>query len=63
MDRQIIVAREADQVMLIAFVVAHEYILAMHTPVIFPPPLGFLYRLAFGVVVRRERYAVRLQVP
>lgn len=51
MNRQIIVAGEADEVMLVAFVIAHEDVLAMHTPIVMPPPFGFLDGLAFGVIV------------
>ena len=54
MNRQIVVAMEADEVVLVALVVAHEYVLAMHAPVVVPPALGFLYRLAFRVIVGRE---------
>ena len=63
MYRQIVVAREADQVVLVALVISHEDILAMHTPVVLPSPLGFLYRLAFGVIVGRERDPMLLQIP
>ena len=52
--RQIVVALEADEVVLVALVVAHEYVLAMHAPVVVPPALGFLNRLAFRVIVGRE---------
>ena len=61
-NRQIVVAGEADQVVLIALVVAHKNVLAMHTPVVVPPPFGFLYRLAFRVIVRSERDVMLLQI-
>jgi len=62
-NRQIVVTRKADQVMLVTLVIAHEDVLAMHTPVVVPPPFGFLYRLAFGVIVGRERNVVLVQIP
>ena len=61
-NSQIIVARETDQVVLIALMIAHEDVLTMHTPIIFPPAFGFLDSLAFGVVVGRERNAILLQI-
>ncbi len=63
MYRQIIVAWEADQVVLVALVISHEDVLAMHTPIVLPPPLGFLYRFAFGVIVGRKRDPMLLQIP
>lgn len=54
-DVQIVVAIEADEIMLIAFVVAQEDIFAMHTAVILPPSLGFFDGFAFGVSITRER--------
>ena len=62
MNRQIIVAGEADEVMLVAFVIAHEDVLAMHTPVVMPPPFGFLDGFSFGVIVGRERDVVFVQI-
>lgn len=59
-DGEVIVAGEAYEVMLIALVVTHEYVFAMHTPVVVPPLLGLFYCLAFGVVIRGERNAVCL---
>ena len=63
MYRQIVIAGETDEVMLVALVVAHEDVLAMHTPVVLPPPLRLLNGPALRMVVRRERYSVLLQVP
>ena len=63
MNRQIVVARETDEVVLVTLVIAHEDVLAMHTPVVVPPPFGFLDGFAFRVIVRRERNPVFLQIP
>ena len=62
-NRQIVVARKADEVVLVTLVVAHEDVLAMYTPVVVPPPFGFLNRLAFGVIVSREGDVVFVQIP
>ena len=51
MYRQVIIAREAYQVMLIALMIAHEDILTMHTTIILPPTLCFLYGLAFRMII------------
>ena len=59
---QIIVTREANQVMLVTLVVAHEDVLAMHTPVVVPPPLRLLNRLAFRVIVGRKWDIVFVQI-
>ena len=53
-DVQIVVAIEADEVMLITLVVAQEDVFAMHTTVILPPSLGFLDGFAFGMCIARE---------
>ena len=63
MNSQIVITGESDEIMLIALVIAHEYVLAMHTAVIMPPSLGLLDGLAFRVVIGRERYPVFLQIP
>ena len=62
MDIQIVIAMEADEVMLIALMIAHKDVLAMHTSVIFPPALGLLDGLAFRVVVAREWDGVLSQI-
>ena len=62
MNRQIVVARETNQVMLVTLVIAHENVLAMYTPVVVPPPFGFLNRLAFRVIVGREGNVVFVQI-
>ena len=61
-NRQIVVTRKADQVMLVTLVIAHEDVLAMHTPVIVPPPLRLLDGLALRVIVGRKRNAVFVQI-
>ena len=61
-NRQIVVAGETDEVMLVALVVAHEDVLTMHTPVVVPPTLGFLDGLALGVIVSRERDVMFVQI-
>ena len=63
MNRQVFVARETDEVMLVALVIAHEDILAMHRPVVVPPTLRLLDGLAFGVVIGREGDVMVLQIP
>ena len=62
MNSQIIIAREANEVMLVALVVAHEDVLAMHATVSVPPPFGFLDGFALGVVVGGEGNMVLQQV-
>jgi hypothetical protein len=57
-DVEIVVAMEADEVVLIALVVAHEDVFAMHRPVVVPPPLCFLDGLSLGMLVASERYVV-----
>ena len=63
MDRQVFVARETDEVMPVALVIAHEDVLAMHRPVVMPPTLRLLDGLAFGVVIGREGDVMVLQIP
>ena len=46
------------QIVLVALMVAQEYVLAMHAPVVLPPPFGLLYGLALGMVVIGKRYIV-----
>lgn len=54
-DVHVMVAMEADEVVLVAFVIAEEKILAVDAAVIFPPALGLLDGLAFGVAVAGVR--------
>ena len=61
-NRQVIIARKAYQVMLIALMIAHEDILTMHTPVVMPPAFGFLYGFAFGVIVGCERDVMFVEI-
>jgi hypothetical protein len=53
-DVEVVVAMEADEIVLIALVVAHEDVFAMHRAIVVPPALGFLYGLAFRMLVTRE---------
>ena len=62
MNRQIVVAREANEVMLVTLVIAHEDVLAMHTSIVVPPAFGFLNSLTFGVIVGRKGDVVFLQI-
>ena len=61
-NRQIIIARKTDEVMLIALMIAHEDILTMHGTVVMPPPFGFLYGLPLGVIVGRERDVMFVEI-
>ena len=61
-DSKIVVAREADEIVLVALVVSHKNVLTMHTAVIVPPAFGLLDGFAFGVVVGGERDIVFLQI-
>ena len=62
MNSQIIIAREANEVMLVALVVAHEDVFAMNAAVGVPPTFGFLDGFALGVVVGGEGNMVLQQV-
>ena len=48
------VTMEADQIVLISFVVAEKEILAMHTPIVVPPLFRFFDGLSFGVRIAGE---------
>ena len=48
------VTMEADQIVLISFVVAEKEILAMHTPIVVPPFFSFFDGLSFGVRIAGE---------
>lgn len=50
-DVEVVVAVETDEVVLVAFVVAEEDVLAVDASVVLPPAFGFLNGLAFGVVI------------
>jgi hypothetical protein len=56
MDGQIMLAIKAYQIMLIAFVITHEDILAMHTAIIFPPTLSLLNGFTLRMVVALKWY-------
>lgn len=57
-NRQIVVAGKADEVVLVAFVITHEDILTMHAAVIVPPTFCLLDGFAFGMIVGGERNVV-----
>ena len=59
---KVVVAMEANKIVLVALMVAHEDILAVNRAVIFPPALCLLDSLAFGMAVAREWNAVFRQV-
>jgi hypothetical protein len=61
-DVQVVVAMEANQVVLIAFVVAHEDVLAVHRTIILPPSLSLLNGFALRVVVTSEGNVVLSQI-
>jgi len=61
-DVEVMVAMEADEVVLVALVVAHEDVLAVHGAVVLPPAFGLLDGLALGVLVAGEWDMVCLQV-
>ena len=62
MDVEVVVAVEADEVVLVALVVAHEDVLAVHGTVVLPPALCFLDGLALGMLVTGEWDVVCLEV-
>ena len=53
-NSKVVIAMEANKIVLITFVITHEDILAMHAAIIFPPTLRLLDGLAFGMVVAGE---------
>ena len=59
---QIVVAREANKVVLVALVIAHEDVLAMHASVVVPIAFRLLDGLALGMVVGRKWDVVIVQV-
>lgn len=59
---KVVIAMEADQVMLIAFVIAEENILAMDRTIVFPPTLGLLDGFALGMVVTGVRNLVLVEI-
>ena len=48
---QIVVAVEADEVVLVSFVVAHKDVFAVDAAVVAPPALCLLYGLAIGMII------------
>ena len=61
-DGEVVVAVKTDEVVLVAFVVAHKDVLAVNAAVVAPPAFGFLDGLAFGVVVAFVGDAVPVKV-
>lgn len=61
-DGEVVVAGEADEIVLVALVIAHENVLAMHAAVVVPPAFCLLDGFALGVVVGSEGDIVLLQV-
>ena len=55
---EVLVAVERYEVVLVALVVAHEDVLAVHRAVVAPPSLSLLYGLSFRMIVTCEWYAV-----
>lgn len=60
-DVHVMITVEAYEVVLVAFVVAEEEILAVDAAVILPPSLCFFYSLAFRMAVACVRYLVLVQ--
>jgi len=53
-DVEVVVAMEADEIVLVALMVAHEDVFAVDRAVVPPPTLGLLDGLALGMVVAGE---------
>jgi hypothetical protein len=51
---EVVVAMEANEIVLVAFMVAHKDVLAMHGTIIVPPAFSFLNGFAFRMFVARE---------
>lgn len=60
-NAEVVVAMKANQIVLIALVVAHEDVLAVDRPVVLPPLLSLFDGFALGVVIDVEGDVVRLQ--
>ena len=60
-DVHIMVAMEADEVVLVAFMIAEEKILAVDAAILSPPALGLLDGLAFGMAVAGVRDVMRVK--
>ena len=59
---EVVVTMETDEIMLVAFMVAHEDVLAMYRAIVLPPALGFLDGLALGMFIASEGDAVLPEV-
>ena len=53
---------KANQIVLIALVIAHKDVLAMHTAIVLPPAFSLLDGLALGMVVAGERYLMLSEI-
>ena len=62
MDVEVVVAMETDEIVLVAFVVTHEDVFAMHRTVVPPPTFCLFDGLAFRVIVAGEGNVVLLEV-
>ena len=51
MNIKVMVAVETNQVMLVPFMIAQKYVLAMYGTVIVPPLLGFLNGFTFRMMI------------
>ena len=58
---QVVVAIEANQIMLVSLVVAEEQVLAMHRPVVLPPLLRLGNSLALGMMIDGIRNIVSVE--
>lgn len=61
-DSEVVVAIEANQIVLIALVVAHKNVFAMHASVVVPPTLRLADGFSLGVVVACITDVVLLQI-
>ena len=57
-DGKVVVAVEAYEIVLVAFVVAEKQVLAVHRTVVLPPFFRFFNGFSLGMVVAFERYVV-----
>ena len=61
-DSEVVVAIEANQIVLIALVVAHKNVFAMHASVVVPPTLRLADGFSLGVVVACITDVMLLQI-
>ena len=62
MNSQIVITGEANKVMLVALMIAHEDILAMDRSIVMPPSFGFFDCFSFRMVIDGEGDVVLFQV-